>query len=130
MRSSTLADYYKEYRSNFRSCNQIPHSDDYIYFIYNLGESISIDETAFSNGEPYTIITNKDGHGKKGTLVAMIRDTKVEEVCKHFKKIPEGRHRKGRNITLDIAGNMCQIAKKSFQNTTLTIDRFHIKTYT
>ena len=118
---------YKDHLSDFRSWNQISHSDDYIYFTYNLGESISIDETAFSNGELYTIITNKDGHGKKGTLVAMIRGTKAEEVCKRLNKIPEGRRKKVRNITLDMAGSMYQIAKKCFPNATQTIDRFHVQ---
>ena len=127
MKSSTLTDYYKEHLSDFRSWNQISHSDDYIYFTYNLGESISIDETAFSNGELYTIITNKDGHGKKGTLVAMIRGAKAEEVCKRLNKIPEGRRKKVRNITLDMAGSMYQIAKKCFPNATQTIDRFHVQ---
>ena len=127
MKSSTLTDYYKEHLSEFRLWNQLSHSDDYIYFTYNLGESISIDETAFSNGELYTIITNKDGHGKKGALVAMIRGTKAEEVNKYLKKIPEGKRRKVRNITLDMAGSMYQIAKKCFPNATQTIDRFHVQ---
>ena len=127
MKSSTLTDYYKEHLSDFRSWAQMSHSTDYIYFTHNIGESISIDETAFSNGELYTIITNKDGHGKKGTLVAMICGTKVEEVYKLLKKIPEGRRRKVRNITLDMAGSMCQIAKKCFPNATQIIDRFHVQ---
>jgi len=127
MKPSTLTDYYKEHLSDFRSWAQMSHSTDYIYFAHNIGESISIDETAFSNGELYTIITTKDGHGKKGTLVAMIRGTKVEDVYKRLKKIPEGRRRKVRNITLDMAGSMCQIAKKCFPNATQIIDRFHVQ---
>lgn len=46
-------------------------------FPSNLGEHLSIDETSFSNGELYTIVTNKDGHGKKGSLIAMIKGTKA-----------------------------------------------------
>lgn len=38
----------------------------------NIGISMSIDETSL-NGELYTILTNKAGHGKAGTIVAMIR---------------------------------------------------------
>lgn len=57
----------------------------------------------------------------------MICGTKVEEVYKLLKKIPEGRRRKVRNITLDMAGSMCQIAKKCFPNATQIIDRFHVQ---
>ena len=57
----------------------------------------------------------------------MIRGTKVEEVYKRLKKIPESRRRKVRNITLDMAGSMCQIAKKCFPNATQIIDRFHVQ---
>jgi len=127
MKSSTLTDYYKNHLSDFRSWDQLSHSEDYIYFTRNLGESISIDETAFSNGELYTIVTNKDGHGKKGTLVAIIRGTKAEDVYKRLKKIPEGKRRKVRNVTLDMAGSMYQIAMRCFPNATQIIDRFHVQ---
>ena len=41
----------------------------------NIGPFLSIDETALTNGELYTIITNKAGKGRKGTLVAMVEGT-------------------------------------------------------
>jgi translation initiation factor RLI1 len=50
------------------------------YFSKNLGKRLSIDETSFSNGELYTILTNKAGKGKKGTIVAMIAGTKADTV--------------------------------------------------
>ena len=53
MKSKTLNDYYKEHLSNYRSWNQLSHAEEYICFKNNLGENISIDETAFSNGELY-----------------------------------------------------------------------------
>jgi hypothetical protein len=34
----------------------------------NLGKRLSIDETALSNGELYTILTNKAAKGKKETI--------------------------------------------------------------
>jgi hypothetical protein len=43
-------------------------------FSKNLGKRLSIDETSFSNGELYTILTNKAGKGKKGTIVADCRN--------------------------------------------------------
>lgn len=127
MKSSTLTDYYKNHLSCFRTWNQYSHADEYIYFTSNIGENISIDETAFSNGELYTIVTNKDGHGKQGTVIAMIKGTKSEEVCKYLKKIPEGKRHKVKNITLDMAGSMSQIAGKCFPNAEQVIDRFHVQ---
>ncbi|WP_302847795.1 hypothetical protein [Polaribacter sp. KT25b] len=38
-------------------------------FPENIGEYLSIDETAFSNGDLYTIVTNKKAKGKKGALI-------------------------------------------------------------
>jgi hypothetical protein len=36
-----------------------------------MGKHLSIDETALSKGELYTIITNKKAKGKKGAIVAI-----------------------------------------------------------
>lgn len=127
MKSKTLNDYYKEHLSGYRSWNQLSHADTYLYFKENLSESISIDETAFSNGELYTIVTNKAGHGKRGTVIAMIRGTKADDVCKYLMKLPEGKRRQVRYITLDMAGSMRQIAKRCFPNATQIIDRFHVQ---
>jgi transposase len=127
MKPKMLNDHYKEHLSNYRSWNQLPHADEYIYFRENLGENISIDETAFSNGELYTIVTNKSGHGKHGTVIAMIKGTKSDEVCRHLMKLPKGRRKMVKNITLDMAGSMKQIAKRCFPNATQIIDRFHIQ---
>lgn len=93
----------------------------------NLGDNISIDETAFSNGELYTIVTNKAGHGKRGTVIAMIKGTKADDVCRHLMRLPEGKRRMVRNVTLDMAGSMRQIAKRCFPNATQIIDRFHVQ---
>ena len=40
-------------------------------------------------------------------------------------KLPEGKLRMVKNVTLDIVGSMRQIAKRSFLYTTQIIDRFH-----
>ncbi|QHI39276.1 hypothetical protein IMCC3317_46860 [Kordia antarctica] len=54
----------------------------------NIGAYISIDETAFSNGDLYTIVTNKKAKGKKGAIIAMVKGTKAETVIKILHKIP------------------------------------------
>lgn len=96
-------------------------------FTDNLGPYLSIDETAFSNGDLYTILTNKTAKGKKGALVAMVKGTKAETVIKILHKIPLKQRNKVKEITLDMAGNMGLIVKKSFPNATLVIDRFHVQ---
>ena len=96
-------------------------------FSENLGSHLSLDETAFSNGDLYTILTNKKAKGKKGAIVAMVKGTKAETVIKILHKIPLKQRNKVKEITLDMAGNMGLIVKKSFPNATLVIDRFHVQ---
>ncbi len=96
-------------------------------FSKNLGSHLSLDETAFSNGDLYTILTNKKAKGKKGAIVAMVKGTKAETVIKILHKISLKQRNKVKEITLDMAGNMGLIVKKSFPNATLVIDRFHVQ---
>jgi len=96
-------------------------------FPKNIGAYLSIDETAFSNGDLYTIVTNKKAKGKKGALIAMIKGTKAEVVIKILQKTPLKSRKKVKEITLDMAGNMGLIAKKSFPNASQVIDRFHVQ---
>jgi transposase len=77
-----------------------------LLFAKNIGEYISIDETAFSNGDLYTIITNKKAKGKKGALIVMVKGTKAETVIKILQKIPLKQRKKVKEVTLDMAGNM------------------------
>lgn len=96
-------------------------------FPQNIGTRLSIDETAFSNGELYTIITNKKAKGKKGALLAMVKGTKAEPTINVLNKIPLKQRKKVQEVTLDMAGNMALIVKKAFPNATLVIDRFHVQ---
>jgi hypothetical protein len=82
------------------------------YFSKNLGKRLSIDETSFSNGELYTILTNKAGKGKKGTIVAMIAGTKADTVTAIIEKSSQ-RAIKSR-IILDMAANIL-LLKNVFQ---------------
>lgn len=88
---------------------------------------MSLDETAFSNGDLYTILTNKKAKGKKGALMAMVKGTKAETVIKILHRIPLKQRKKVKEVTLDMAGNMGLIVRKSFPNATLVIDRFHVQ---
>lgn len=96
-------------------------------FPNNIGSHLSLDETAFSNGDLYTILTNKKAKGRKGAIVAMVKGTKAEVVIKILHKIQSKQRKKVKEVTLDMAGNMGLIVKKSFPNATLVIDRFHVQ---
>ncbi|WP_294606612.1 hypothetical protein [uncultured Bacteroides sp.] len=56
----------------------------YVVFPKNCGPYLSIDKTSFSCNEVFAIVTNKDAHGKKGALVAIIegvRSADITEFC-------------------------------------------------
>ncbi|MFT4851118.1 MAG: transposase [Sediminicola sp.] len=57
-------------------------------FPKNIGSHLSLDETAFSNGDRYTILANKKAKGKKGVIIAMVKGTKAESVLRILHKIP------------------------------------------
>jgi len=105
----------------------LPHAEDWILYPDNVGPFLSIDETALSQGELYTVVTNKEARGKKGALVAMIKGTGSEKVKEILYKIPEYKRHKVKEVTLDMAGSMENIAKYSFPKAILVTDRFHVQ---
>lgn len=113
--------------SDFKVWDQKQHATDWLLFAKNIGPNLSLDETAFSNGDLYTILTNKNAKGKKGAIVAMIKGVKAEAVIKILHTIPLKQRKKVKEVTLNMAGNMGLIVKKSFPNATLVIDRFHVQ---
>ena len=96
-------------------------------FPENLGKHLSLDETALSQGELYTILTNKSAKGKAGSIVAIVFGTSSEKVLEIFQRLPLRLRNKVEEITLDMAGSMNIIAKRSFPNATLVTDRFHVQ---
>jgi transposase len=118
---------YKDYLSDFKAWKQKSHAKQWLIFPENIGKCLSIDETSLSNGELYTIVTNKAGKGRKGTIVAMIAGTKAETVIAILEKIPLKLRNSVTEITLDMAANMGLIAKKCFSNAVRVTDRFHVQ---
>ena len=92
-----------------------------------MGENLAIDEVALSNGELYTIVTNKDAKGKKGSLIAIISGTKAEYVIEHICKIDYKKRICVKEITLDMANSMKLIAKRCFPKAVQVTDRFHVQ---
>jgi transposase len=118
---------YKDYLSDFKAWKQKSHAKQWLIFPENIGKRLSIDETSLSNGELYTIVTNKAGKGRKGTIVAMVAGTKAETVIAILEKIPLKLRNSVTEITLDMAANMGLIAKKCFSNAVRVTDRFHVQ---
>ena len=118
---------YKEHLSDFHAWDQKPHAEQWILFPQNVGPQLSIDETALTNGELYTIVTNKAGKGKKGALVAMIEGTEAETVIEVLEKIPEEKRNTVEEVTLDMANSMRKIVRSCFPKATRVIDRFHVQ---
>lgn len=96
-------------------------------FPQNLGSSLAIDETELTNGELYTIITNKAKHGKKGALVAMVEGTRSEAVAAVLCRIEAIKRRMVVEVTLDLSLAMESIARTSFPAARITSDRFHVQ---
>ena len=88
---------------------------------------MSIDETALSNGELYTLVTNKSAKGRKGTIVAIIQGTKSEDVISVLNKIPRSKREIVQEVTLDMAASMNLIIKRCFPKASRVIDRFHVQ---
>jgi transposase len=92
-----------------------------------MGPYLSIDETALSKGELYTIVTNKQAKGKKGAIVGIFAGTKVEPIINRLLEIPHSERAKVKEITLDMANSMKLIAKKCFPKAMPVTDRFHVQ---
>lgn len=118
---------YKEHISNYKQWDQLYHAQDYVLYKNNIGQSLSMDETCLSQGELYTIITNKSAQGKKGSLVAMIKGTKSETVIHYLQKISRSKRLQVKEITVDLSPTMHLIAKRAFPNATIVSDRFHVQ---
>jgi transposase len=95
-------------------------------FPENVGEYLSIDELSLSQGELYTFVTNKNGRGKKGSLVASIKGTLTKDIVNVLSKLPLELRYKVKEVTLDMANNMESAASQSFPKAKLVTDRFHV----
>ncbi|WP_256935315.1 hypothetical protein [Olleya sp. HaHaR_3_96] len=71
---------YKDYLSDLKEWNHKKNAKQYLISLENIGSHLSLDETALSKGELYTIITNKKAKDKKGSNVAIFSGTKEEPI--------------------------------------------------
>lgn len=122
----TLEKQYKDGLSNFHEWKKEVNPKALVY-PENFGRWMSIDEVVLSKGELYTVITNKEKHGRKGALGALIEGTKHEIISRALEKVPIGIRMNVEEVTLDFAKTMDWICRTNFPNAKLTGDRFHIQ---
>lgn len=118
---------YVNHLSDYRHWPQASDAEESLLFAENLGEYLSIDETSLSQGELYTILTNKAAKGKKGTLVAMVKGTESERIIEILHQIPEYLRKTVKEVTLDLAPTMEKIVRRAFPKAKLVADRFHVQ---
>ena len=113
--------------SNYLEWDQKGHASDWLLFPENIGPYLSLDETSLSQGELYTIITNKQAKGKKGALVAILKGIDADKIIDRLKTIKERKRHAVKEITLDMSPTMVKIARKSFPKAIIVTDRFHVQ---
>lgn len=122
-----LQQQYKEHISDYRSWEQREHASEWMVFPDNTGVRLSIDETALSNGELYTIVTNKAAKGRRKALVAMVQGTQADQITEVLEKIPERLRNRVEEVTMDMAPSMISAVRRCFPNAHQVIDRFHVQ---
>ena len=127
LNGQTLRKQYKERISGYRTWGQLGHAEEYMLFPDNFGADLSLDETSLSNGEVYTILTNKAAHGGKGALAAMIRGVASDTVVAVLRRVPYEIRQKVRTVTTDLSSAMMMTARAAFPKAMLVNDRFHVQ---
>ena len=88
---------------------------------------LSMDEVRVSRGELNTVLTNKYAKGRKWILVAIVGNTKTDDIVMHVSRIPSRIREKVREVILDLAENMSAAVKELFPITKTTAERFHVE---
>ncbi|WP_417236279.1 ISL3 family transposase [Bizionia paragorgiae] len=127
MNGKKLSRQYRDHLSDFKVWKQRKHAKQWLVFPENIGSHLSIDETALSKGELYTIITNKKAKGKKGAIVAIFSGTKAGPIIEQLLQISAKKRSEVKKITLDMANAMKTIAKQCFPKAIQVTDRFHVQ---
>ena len=122
-----LEEQYVRHLSDFMTWSEREHASEWLLFADNIGPYLSIDETSLSQGELYTVVTNKEARGKKGALVAIIQGVQSDQIIRVLEKIPRHKRNKVQEVTLDLAPTMERIVTRSFPKAKLVSDRFHVQ---
>lgn len=121
----TLEHAYKYQWSDFTQWGQRLHADNWVLLPDNIGEYLSIDESCLQD-DLFTIVSNKAGHGRMGTVIAMVRGTKATDVIEVLAQMPMEERLKVKEVTMDLSDSMRTIVESVFPNARITLDCFHI----
>ena len=123
-----FADVYRNKVSGYHEWWMDELSQGFYFNAANIGPYMSLDETCLSNGEVWTFLTNKEGHGGKGTLAAAIPGTKSDTIISVLvNAMGKMTRRKVKEITCDLSPSMMLIAGEVFYNANVVNDRFHVQ---
>ena len=123
--STTFAKRYKDTLSNFETWEQKEHASEWIFLPQNVGKEHGIDETSLQ-GELYTIVHNKEAHGRKGAIVAVVKGTNPADVLRVLMQLPADKREMVESITMDLSDCMRAIAREAFPQATVIRDCFHV----
>lgn len=118
--------YYRNKLSEFEAWEHRKNACKGLVFAKNIGTHLSLDETSLSQGELYTVLSNKAAKGKKGTIAAILKGTQSDYIIPLLEQIPWYLRKKVQEVTLDFASNMGVIVKRCFPYAKQVIDRFHV----
>ena len=118
---------YKHYLSDYESWDQKDHADQWLLFPGNMGTHLSLDETALSNGDLRTILSNKAAHGKKESIIAIVEGTNAEEIIPIIRQLPEEQRERVIEVTHDLSDSLRKIVSRCFPKARHTTDRFHVQ---
>lgn len=118
---------YKNHLSGYIDWDQPEHSADWILFAENIGSLVCIDEVSLTQGELYTIVTNASAACQQGSLIALVKGTKSEDVVKVLERVPLRARETVQQVTVDLARNMEKIGRISFPKCAIISNRFHVQ---
>lgn len=121
---------YKRHLSGYRQWKDTAeglHAERWRVFPQNIGPHLSIDETSLSRGELYTIVTNKEAHGREDSIVAIVLGTDADTVIHALRQIKSELRNTVKEITLDLSDSMHRICRMAFPRASRVIDRFHVQ---
>ncbi len=120
-----LGQVYKDHLSGYKHWNQKAHAKEWILTAKNMSRHLSIDESIYCD-RLYTFVSNKDAHGGRGTIIAIIAGVKAATVLRWLLEIPEEERRGVLDVSMDFSDSMKLIAQTAFPNARISLDRFHV----
>ena len=122
------ADLYRNRLSGYHEWREDALGCGFYFNVGNIGPYMSLYETCLSNGEVWTFLTNKEGHGGKGTLAAAIPGTKSDRIISILVgAMGKSVRRKVKEVTCDLSPSMMLISSEVFRNAHVVNDRFHVQ---